>query len=287
MVIRSRAVSAIKKEQRKKKLRRYAVMGGLLLLNVLIYMGALALTLRLPVFRIDQAVVQGVTGAREAEVRAAASELLTKNVLYIFPRYTTLTSPRGMTASLGQAIPWIEQASANLESPHTVHIRVTERQPAYLVCATGDECYYADTNTLVFAQAPTFSAPVYPELKSPRVASSTAMMTRVFMSDVSEKLRELIQLLQTRDITVTMFEETAEGSFRIHMREGWYVLFTADEPAQTVFDSLSAIMKSTQFRAEYAKHPRTLAYIDVRLVDKVFYKFKAAGSNATTTTSHN
>ncbi|MFA6006342.1 MAG: hypothetical protein WC764_01290 [Candidatus Paceibacterota bacterium] len=287
VVIRGRAITAIKKEQRQKKLKRSGITAGLVLLNIIIYLLALALAFRLPVLRIETVAVQGVVGSRETEVSSTVTGLLKQNTFLIFPRYTMISSPGSMTADLMKAVPWVEKATIALESPHGVRISVTERTPVYIVCGPDGICYYADRNTLVFAPAPALSAPVYPELRSPRLASSTLMMTNVFNDDVPEKLRKLIELFSAQNLSISSFEETDEGSFRVFIKNGWYVLFTKDQSAQDVADSLRATIASARFAGEYVGHPHSLEYIDVRLGDKVFYKFKGTGSNATTTSAHN
>lgn len=288
MVIRGRALTAIKKERRRHKLKRAGLAVGLCLLDLLIYAGVSALALRLPVLRVETALVRGVSGAREAEVVRAANELLKERVWYIFPRYTMLSSVGSLSRSLERAVPWIEEARAALESPRTAEIRVTERQPAYLVCeaAEAETCYYADRKTLIFAPAPDFSAPVYPELRSPRLASSTLLRTQVFPDEVAAKWQELSHRLDSQGVTVGIIEETGEGSFRIYAIEGWYLFVTKEESLDDILASLNATTKSPIFLKELSARPKSLDYIDVRLGDKVFYKFRNGISNGTTTSVH-
>ena len=287
MVIRGRAITAIKKQQQRKRLKHYGVTASLVVLNVLIYVGALALAFHLPMFRINATVVAGVTGARASEVQSKIQNLLTESSFYIFPKFTTITTGKNLAASLTGAIPWIELATVKTDESNALHVQVVERKPAYIVCDANDVCYYADINTLVFAQAPDFSAPVYPELKTPRPATSSIMMTNVFAPDIAKKVEELLQAFLKQDVHVSAFEETAEGSFKIYTKEGWYVRMTNDESPRSVSDSLHATIQSAKFAGEYKQNPKNLEYIDVRLIDKVFYKFSGNESHATTTFTHN
>jgi len=289
MIVRGRAITAIKREQRKKKFKRQGTALGLVFLNVLIYAGVVALVLHLPVFRITTTRVYGVAGERAALVFEKAAVLLQEKTWYIFPRYTMITSPQTMAANVQRAFPWIESAHGDVDSSHTLRLTIAERTPAYLVCT--NSCYYTDRTTLIFSSAPEFSAPVYPELRAPSLASSTPLMSRVFSLEQATFIEELIQTLAEQNLTIRRFEETAEGSYRAYMKEGWYVLMSREGTVAEIARSLRATMASARFVKQYAQGAHALAYIDVRLGDKVFYKFASTVStpvsNATSTRIHN
>jgi len=276
MVKRDGPIANLRREQKRRKIKKITFAILLIGINVFIYLAVSALFLHMSAFKIEHVAVTGITGGRADEVRKVARGYIEERSYFIFPKYTMVRTPRDIESRLKGTLPWVEDVTASLGRPNTLYVGVTERKPAYLACLSEarNVCYYADRETLVFAEAPAFSAPVYIELSVPwLVSTSSPIMVQLFSGDTPADLIRLRNGMKEINLNVRRFLGTPDGPIRIYTDGGWYVLISKDESVERIMSSITAVTRSDKFTKELSDSRRSLEYIDVRLADKVFYKF--------------
>lgn len=285
MVIRGKAIAAVKEEQRRKKIKRLAVTCGLLITNLLIYTGVLALFAGLPSFAIREIHVEGTTPLREMEVKKFVQDELGKKALFIFPRDSAWLFPRTLAASVRAAFPWVATAEAYVEG-RNAQLSLTEKKPAFISCNTETDgvrsCYYADNTGTVFAAAPAFSRPVYTEFVRTENQKPLTLGEVLVSREHAETIQTLVALLERQGVMLLSFVPR-DAAYRAYTAAGWYVVFDPAQPVLQTAASIQTVLQVPEIQQSISSQPVKLEYIDVRLTDKVFYKQKETGTHATST----
>lgn len=123
---------------------------------------------------IDNVRVIGADEKESAIISAAALQLLDGKYMNIFSRSNFLIYPvNKIEKYIPQVTAKVMDASVSLDGLHTIEIKITNREPDAIICAslpesletdaesTDIDCYLADKNGLIFDKAPLFSGVVY------------------------------------------------------------------------------------------------------------------------------
>ncbi|MFH1956540.1 MAG: hypothetical protein ABIJ28_02740, partial [Patescibacteria group bacterium] len=83
------------------------------------------------------------------------------------------------------------------------------------------------------------------------------------------KTRDFIESLRTENIMISQVVFKKDGLFEFQTEEDWYILLSERSDYKLSLDNLKIALR------EQIKEKRSeLEYIDLRLENKVFYKFK-------------
>jgi hypothetical protein len=274
------------RKKRNKKFLKYGIFASIILLifGILIYVA------RLPKLNISKIELKGGTLVTEEEVESLSKEYLQGEYLWIFPVRNAFIYPKDELAEyLKQSLRRIDTINISRTNFHTLSIEITERKPFAIWCrylsneapkmedgsvgALEQNCYFMDSNSVVFAPAPDFSGDAYfkyyglLEDKDPTgeyyIASSSKFAGIVELIESSKKLSLRPQYLIAKD----------NGEFSLVISGGGQIYFDTKEPLKNVIENLEALLKTSTISTS-TSGSLPIDYIDLRFGNKLFYKLK-------------
>jgi len=157
---------------------------------------------RLPFFNIKVVEVIGADVDIAASLRAASSEVLEGDYVYLFPKSNVFLYPRGQVARVvEEASPRVKSVEVKRNSWNSLLVTVKEKEPAALVCATfpdfdegalsfneNGECLFADDRGLLYEEAPSIAGTLYDRYYIPKIADlGTSTHARIGLYATSTK----------------------------------------------------------------------------------------------------
>ncbi len=244
---------------------------GVILVGVFITLTQLA---RLQVSTVS---VEGAKSADPKDVSAFVIDSLSGKWLYLFPKTSIVLLPdRYLEKSIKRAFPKFSDVSVVRSGTRTVTVSVTEYEGVYVWCKEATtECSFMSQDGVVFAPAPFFSGSAYIKVFignseeypfSPITVEQLSTIT--FMSD----------RLQAIGIAPSEFHfYTAPDRTEIvfyHNGAPARLIFDPAVPADTTLQSFFTAIRTPPFSTRYRDGLSILEYIDVRLPNKIIYKFQ-------------
>ncbi len=210
------------------------------------------------------------------DIEAVVNADMVGNYLYIVPRASSLFYPKHKIQSdLLSTFPRLSKAVITLESPSTITITMLERQPAALYCKDASTpsapsgCYFLDGEGYIFALAPVFSGAIYNIYTSAPVLESPLKTQFVSPTDF-KGLQNLWQSLGNIPLTPTLLTSKADA-YDLTTTNGTVVMWRKGQELDTIYSSLDSFIHESSIRKQGISN---LLYIDLRVDDKVFYKFQ-------------
>ncbi len=247
------------KSARLKRRRGSLVNLAIATLSLLVIVGSAAFFLNLDSWRIKNIQVEGNQIINVEEVRSQVQSNISGRYLGILPKDNFMIYPQDMiAASLASTLPRIDQVRVETQGPQTLQVSLTERQPAYVWCATEAECLFLDKNGFAFAPAPQFSENVYFQLHGREFNDSK------FLELVSAK--ERLTSVLPEGVSLTRVNILDQGDVEFVTSQGWKILINLLHEQ----DAMATILETVLLNLD--KQVEDLKYIDLRLGRKVFYK---------------
>ena len=268
--------------KKKIKKRRFQLIllaiGFLALVSVLVYVS------RKERFLITDVVVLGENVIDKDELRQKAEDLLAKHYLWLFPRSNILTYPRGeIRQSLLKAFPRLKSLDLNLDQDRRLEITVFERVPFALYCnGISDspiislkdqvkDCFFIDKEGLIFALAPLFSSGVYFIYLTETLLENPIGQRFVTLEEFNA-LQRFITNLVSLNITPSAFLIKTD-EYRLILSNGGEIIWRKASELSLIYSNLEAFLNDEAIRTQSNFLDR-VRYLDLRTVNKVFYKFK-------------
>lgn len=272
--------SAILDKARNRRRRRRQVLATISVLIVLVVLALLWWLSHSDKFLITEVQVAGAVATAPAPIRAAAEAELAGNYFFIFPRRHTLWYPgRSIAAQILAAHPRISRVDISRESLTQIKITVAERSPAFMVCS--EQCFFADQAGLVYAPAPTFSAPIYLiwDLASDTPAIGKRVLSAANFSTVQSAANYFNQVFKHRDLTnwrAVRVKPLGNGDYELtfslaNSSRRLPILITDRATPTTSARNLDLTL-SRLLGTSTPKLLPNLEYLDLRFGNKVFYK---------------
>jgi cell division septal protein FtsQ len=221
-------------------------------------------------FLINGVKISGNSVVSGDAIAQLAQEKLKGSYLFILPRSNTLIYPRqGIKDTLLKEFPRLESVELSLEGLNVLEIEVSDREPAFIYCAS--ECYFMDRDGLIFDIAPSFSAGVYLaySLSTPIDDPVGKMLmdkeSFITLSNFIEKLGDL-------EVHASKFE-IGDDEYALVLHNGGEILWKKETSFDLVYSNLEAFLSSSAIKTEENFLDR-ISRLDLRTDNKVFYKFK-------------
>lgn len=210
------------------------------------------------------------------EVESVVLEILSGRVLFFIPRASALLLDRSeLEAELLKRFPRLSFVDASLSNMQTLEIEVAERKPFALYCedfsdyVSPEDCYFIDEHSLIFSEAPEFSSGVYmiyatePQIVDP-------LGKNIFDESLFNNLDKFV-----KDITTLGFSPKvllAKGDeFALSLASGTEMRWKLRQNMQNLFSDFEVFLRDSSLKkAAFGD----LLYIDLRIDNKVFYKFR-------------
>lgn len=227
-------------------------------------------------FTITEVVISGASPEIKRGIEIYFDEVSQSKKFIFLAQNKTLFFPKSsFRADLLSALPRIEEADIVVEVPHTLSINVHERIIEGIWCASGNQgeedvssCYFYDAHGVIYESAPNVArGSLIIFIRDKRYGEVQLGDTVLSRDDLAfiEKLIAALSLAYTKPSYITM---VSNEEIRTGFPEGWKAYFTRSESIVTQVENLVLVLER-----EIGDELPFLLYVDLRLVNKVFYKF--------------
>lgn len=238
----------------------------------------------IPQIRVASVVVQGARIEDPQEIAAIGMRQLEGSYFYVVPRNSIFFYPaQAIQKEIEDTYARVRDVSVSYRSATSISIRLEERTPVATWCGEGSSCVFLDADGFAFARAPRFSGAVFFEIgattTSP-VLRSAPLSPEEFQSVL--RLKEDLATMLHRsfpDLGIPVGVDIDSGSslsFRIQYptaeSEWRAVVRRASSPIELLKNVELAL---DALRSDEKNKGKTLEYVDARLGQKLFSKFKA------------
>lgn len=249
--------------------RKGLFIAGVLALAVILPAGGIY-ALRQPYWQLKNIKISGLEVLEEDEIKAKINNMLSGEYVPFIPGSSfLLADTKAVAAELKKEFPKIKDAAVTKHFPDTLKISITERGLFGIFCGEAN-CAYVDKTGFAYESSPSSSGSLIVKIKSD-------------LSEVKIGSQALDPLLMERIIFLEQGTERVIGSrvlryelssklpreIRVLTSEGFKIYFNRDDDFENVFRVLKTVLEE-----EIKEKQAQLEYIDLRLGNKVFYKYK-------------
>ena len=281
--------------QKRGRLPHFVFLGfKILLVLALLIWGGVYISER-PEFAIRDVLVVGVKTVSQEIVEGVASSLIKdKNVFLFFPLDSKFFYPeKKIISTIKNNFPRISTVEVYLKNNFLV-LDLEEREPKYLLCDQPElvdtkNCWYVDSSGFVFDYAPSFSGHPFFEFyleDEPKIKNGEYFLENsVFLNIVSFK-NSVGELFKNDNrfggskLVDALIYKNGDVSFSVldKNKSSWKIIFDLDDGTDAtvvkdLFKNLQTAMLSSFFDTDLSGGG-LIDYVDLRINDKVFYKFR-------------
>ncbi len=262
--------------QRRKRIAYYA--RRIVLLGIILLF-ALWGFFWIPYFRATTITVQGEVD-RQAVENALTNYLSSHTGFFLPQNNIFLLSPQIIGDILKQNNIGIANVARSF--PHTISISFPERIPFSIVCQPIQQCYYLNTDGLIFGEAPQFSSSPLPLITVSSSSPHTLQSLKLgdYLADPSIMNYLLAadhylrgHALEGNTIEIQEISNTVApfrfNEVKIFTDPGWFIFLNLKTNPQNTLRDLGLLMD--QKLSTQMDH---IDYIDMRFENKAFYKLK-------------
>lgn len=225
--------------------------------------------------------IAGANPTKAEKIESLSGGILSGNYFGFLPRKNIFFYPREtIISTLSQSFPDLKKIEV-LRKDDLLLISVSEREAKYSWCdLAGSNCFFLDDGGFAFASAPEFLG--RPLFVVEGILPVTPIGSRPLDEESFKKLIDIkTRLSETSSESVLALgmERVVLGSggeLKFFLSNNTTVLLNLNSDPDKLFADLRAALGTEVFISEYKKNlklGRRLDYLDVRFVDKVFYKF--------------
>jgi len=227
--------------------------------------------------QIGNIVFRGLENIEEGEIRKNVEALLKERLFFIFPKSNVfLAGGEEIENRLRKTFPRIDFIDINKDFfPPALFLDIKERSLWAIWCRVyselAEECYYMDEEGIIFGRSPQFSGTLITKIKDFSSTTSSLLSSPLLARELHsiKVFKEGENAFQELRGLQFMFDERNRDSFEIETLEGWRVILDSDADPE---ESLANLMLS--LREQIKEQRIKLDYIDLRLGNKIFYKFR-------------
>lgn len=227
---------------------------------------------RIPYFQVQKIEVSGNSLINGEDLIGGIKAKLEGEYLGLFPKSNIFLIPKSkILAVLPQEFKRIKSITLYKKYFSAIAVKIEERSNAALYCET-ENCAYADENGFVFEKAPYFSGAVFLKLIDQRMSGKTVEeYLGLNFIDESEfkKILEFAGLAAKIGNGITEVILKKENIYEFYTKEGWKIILNDKNEPQSAYLNLITALDAN------IKDKRTkLDYIDLRLGNKIYFKYK-------------
>lgn len=238
---------------------------GLVGIGVLIYFMVISSSLS-----VTQVQVEGNSNIPSQKILEVFNEFGNSRAILIRRNNFFLLSQGRINTALSDRIPEIKAIESNRHWPNGITLKVTERNPGFVILSAGSYYLVDDEGIVVKAVEAPDGLLVVEDQLSEEFKSKEMLSTKLapFMTSMQRQWQEKL----STPIVRAKFPGKASSEVEFVTGAGWSVLFDTARPAAGQLGSL-LILLSQQIST---RDQERLAYIDLRLSKWAYYCFKAS-----------
>jgi len=265
---------ASSRKLRRKRLVLKAVIVGVIF--AAIFAGVVAF-FRIPYLQVEKIEISGNSLINGDDLIEGIKAKLEGKYLGLFPKSNIFLIPKDkILAELPEEFKRIKKISLDKKYFGAIAVKIDERSNAVLFCEKED-CSYADENGFVFEKAPYFSGAVFLKLVEQRNSDSGEnaktidgyLGTSLIAENEFKKILEFAGLINKIGGGVSEVILKKENIYEFYTQEGWKIILNdKNEPQSAYLNLITALDANIK-----DKRPK-LDYIDLRLGNKIYFKYK-------------
>ena len=232
---------------------------------------------RIPYFQVEKIEINGNSLVDGDDLTDAIKVKMEGRYLWLFPKTNIFLIPKDkILAELPEEFKRIKKISLDKKYFGAIAVKIEERNNAVLYCEKED-CAYADENGFVFEKAPYFSGAVFLKLIEQRNSDNGEnaktideyLGTNLIAENEFKKILEFAGLINKTGGGVSEVILKKESIYEFYMNEGWKIILNdKNEPQSAYLNLITALDANIK-----DKRPK-LDYIDLRLGNKIYFKYK-------------
>jgi len=265
---------ASSRKLRRKRLILKAIVVGVIF--AAIFAGVVAF-FRIPYLQVDKIEISGNNLINSDDLIKKIKTNLEGKYFGLFPKANIFIIPKDkISAELPENFKRIKKISLDKKYFGAIAVKIDERNNAVLFCEKED-CAYADEKGFVFEKAPYFSGAVFLKLVEQRNSDSGEnaktideyLGTSFIAESEFKKILEFDGLINKIGGGVSEVVLKKENIYEFYMNEGWKIILNdKNEPQSAYLNLITALEANIK-----DKRPK-LDYIDLRLGNKIYFKYK-------------
>jgi len=265
MAIRRR--EDILKRSREMKRKRRSLRRIVFVVIVVVLIAASFFILSLDTFTIKSVLVRGSTSVPSGDIELLAHKTIAGSYAYTIPRSSIFVYPRTtLITHISALSPRIVSVQVHISATRILVIDISERTPRYLWCGDSPDCVYLDEGGFAFARAFTDLALPYPIFT---MATSTPALNQTILDQ--HRFIPLARFIDTLPLKVQRVHIEGDRS-DITVASGYRIIVDAYTDFAAARRNLLVALSRPEFTIPFSRG-EVLQYIDLRIPQKVFYKF--------------
>lgn len=262
--MRKDVLEASRKMRRQRALRGFLIFGGVILVLIFAFAGLA----RISYFKIKRVAIEGNATLGSEGLTSDVLGATVGNYFFIFPKSNILlASSANIEEKILNDFPRIRKISISKNLPDSLSVKIEERKPTALLCDSGG-CFFIDENGFAFEKSPSFSGNIFIKFTDERDNNFLAQK-QLIPEEQFKGLAAFINVASNKDIKTTDVILKKEGIYNLNTQEGWQIILSERNDLKIAADNLKIALEN-----QIKEKRQNLEYIDLRLPNKVFYKFK-------------
>ena len=271
------------RRRRKAKRIRIAIIFGVIFFIV----GIISYVSHLPKVRISEVVLSGGLLVTEKEIKDESLLFMQGKYFWLFPKNNSfLYNKNELKIHLKEKFKRIDTIDIKLEGLNTIQVSITERKPVAIWCrdivgtsttievVSGfkESCYFIDSFSTVFAQAPSFSGDAYFKFYGLLKDEDPIGKKYIASSTGFTSINNFIESVKSLKIKPISLIGKEEDEFSLLLQGGGEIYFDTRKSLDITFDNLKILLESPELKIKQGQLP--VEYVDLRYGNKLFYKLK-------------
>lgn len=283
------------KKKRNKKLLKY----GFILFSTIFFIVSVVYIFHQSSIRISKIELTGKLFVKEKDIEEKSLEFISGSYLWLFPKNNILLYPRkALEKYLKNSFKRIDTININTKNFHTLEIKIMERKPEALWCTENipietnlenqassttsqdashskqkEKCYFMDSNSTIFAEAPEFSGDAYFRYYG-LVDNGSPIGTEYIASTTQFRdITEFVSFVRELSIKPLYIVAKEKGEFSMVISGGGKIYFDTKVPISTIKENLEALLRTEPLTPK-PNRDLPIDYIDLRYGNKLFYKLR-------------
>ena len=256
----------------KKKRRRKIFKFSAFLFLFSSFISSLVYLSRQEEFLVSEIVISGDDIVGRAEMIESVSSILDSYYLWLIPKANITILPRSeIRATLLESFKRLKSIELNVDGG-ILTVTPEERVPVALYCSSvaGVDCYFIDSEALIFARAPSFSGPSY-FIYSTEESISEPIGINLLATEELFALSRFVESLKDLNIFAESLE-IGNDNYTLLTDKRMRIMWKKEHDLEKTYSNLSAFLSEESIRTQEDFLER-VEYLDLKVEDKVFYRF--------------
>lgn len=230
-----------------------------------------------PLMAVNSIIVSGTESLDNEKITNVVNSAISGKYLDLVNRNNLiLLSKKNIIQALKSNFKKIQSVEINKEFPDKILVKIAERQSSLVFCS-GDPCYVIDSAGRAYAAADFQSGElgeneltILRDLSQKNISIDDVFLDKDLLSFV-QAIRNRIKIDLDIDVKQEFSTPTLiSGDIRVETADGWKVYFNKDIGIDKEMEMLKTALNNSIDK----NRKNDLDYIDLRVDNKVYYKFK-------------